>query len=109
MTSILIISELFYPEGGGAGKATYLVLRYLVEYNFKITVLASTRDPIKIPGVKYYITLLLQHADRVTKLIRLKLFANNSISTKLLCDHDVLYIPLYAYPLIPIAKQKGYA
>jgi len=105
--AILVISELFYPEGGGAEKATYLILRYLAEHNFKISVLTGTKNPAKIPGVNYYITPLLRHTNRLTKQVYLKLLARDLIFVKLLQEHDILYIPLHAYPLIPIAKQRG--
>jgi glycosyltransferase involved in cell wall biosynthesis len=107
MSSILVVSELFYPEGGGAEKATYLILKHLAEHNFKITVLTSTKDPVKIPGVRYYITPFLRHTNRLIKQVYLKLLARDAVFAKLLREHDVLYIPLYAYPLIPIAKQRG--
>jgi glycosyltransferase involved in cell wall biosynthesis len=35
------------------------------------------------------------------------LLATNSYFVRLLKEHDILYIPLAAYPLIPIAKKKG--
>jgi glycosyltransferase involved in cell wall biosynthesis len=101
------VSELFYPEGGGAEKATYLILKHLAEHNFKITVLTSIKNPVKIPGVRYYITPFLRHTNRLIKQVYLKLLARDAVLVKLLREHDVLYIPLYAYPLIPIAKQRG--
>jgi glycosyltransferase involved in cell wall biosynthesis len=107
MSSILVVSELFYPEGGGAEKATYLILKHLAEHNFKITVLTSIKNPVKIPGVRYYTTLFLRHTNRLIKQVYLKLLARDAVLVKLLREHDVLYIPLYAYPLIPIAKQRG--
>jgi glycosyltransferase involved in cell wall biosynthesis len=108
MTSILVVSEIFYPEGGGAEKATYLILRHLVQHNFKITVITGTKNPAKMPGVEYYVTSYLLHSNRLTKLTHLKLLANNPFFMKLLQEHDILYIPLYACsPLISLAKKKG--
>jgi len=107
MNSILVVSELFYPEGGGAEKATYLILKYLAERGFEITVLTSTKNPAKIPGIRYYVTPLLQHTNRLTKLAYLKLLVKDPTFVRLLREHSVLYIPLSAYPLIPTAKQRG--
>jgi glycosyltransferase involved in cell wall biosynthesis len=107
MNSILVVSELFYPEGGGAEKATYLILKYLAERGFEITVLTSTKNPAKISGIRYYVTPLLQHTNRLTKLAYLKLLVKDLTFVKLLREHSVLYIPLSAYPLIPVAKQRG--
>jgi hypothetical protein len=33
MTSILVISEIFWPEGGGAELATFLILDMLAKHN----------------------------------------------------------------------------
>ncbi len=107
MSSILVVSEIFYPEGGGAEKATYLILRYLAQHNFKITVVTGTKNPVKIPGVKYYITSYLKPSNRLIRWMLTRLLATNSYFVRLLKEHDILYIPLAAYPLIPIAKKKG--
>jgi glycosyltransferase involved in cell wall biosynthesis len=107
MSSILVVSEIFYPEGGGAEKATYLILRYLAQRNFKITVVTGTKNPVKIPGVKYYITSYLKPSNRPIRWMLTRLLATNSYFIRLLKEHDTLYIPLAAYPLISIAKKKG--
>jgi glycosyltransferase involved in cell wall biosynthesis len=107
MSSILVVSEIFYPEGGGAEKATYLILRYLAQHNFKITVVTGTKNPIKIPGVKYYITSYLKSSNRIIRWMLTRLLATNSYFIRLIKEHDTLYIPLAAYPLIPVAKQRG--
>ena len=107
MSSILVVSEIFYPEGGGAEKATYLILRYLAQHNFKITVVTGTKNPIKIPGVKYHITSYLKPSNRPIRWTLTRLLATNSYFIRLLKEHDTLYIPLAAYPLIPAAKQRG--
>jgi glycosyltransferase involved in cell wall biosynthesis len=107
MSSILVVSEVFYLEGGGAEKATYLILRYLVQHNFKITVVTGTKNPVKIPGVKYYITSYLKPSNRPIRWMLTRLLATNSYFIRLLKEHDTLYIPLAAYPLISMAKKKG--
>jgi glycosyltransferase involved in cell wall biosynthesis len=107
MSSILVISEIFNPEGGGAEKATYLILRHLAQHNFKITVVTGTKNPVKIPGVKYYITSYLKPSNRLIRWTLTRLLATNPHFIRLLKEHDTLYIPLAAYPLIPIAKQRG--
>jgi glycosyltransferase involved in cell wall biosynthesis len=107
MSSILVVSEIFYPEGGGAEKATYLILRYLAQHNFKITVVTGTKNPVKIPGVKYYITSYLKPSNRLIRWMLTRLLATNSYFIRLLKEHDILYIPLATYPLISLAKKKG--
>jgi glycosyltransferase involved in cell wall biosynthesis len=107
MTSILTVSEIFCPEGGGAERATYLILKLLAQQGFKITVVTGTDSPVIIPDIKYYVTGYLKSSDRLTRWTLARLLATSHAFIKLLKEHDVLYIPLAAYPLIPIAKKAG--
>ena len=107
MTSIFTVSEIFCPEGGGAERATYLILKLLAQQGFKITVVTGTDSPAIIPDVKYYVTGYLKSSNRLTRWTLAKLLATSHAFIKLLKEHDVLYIPLAAYPLIPIAKKAG--
>jgi glycosyltransferase involved in cell wall biosynthesis len=107
MTSILTVSEIFWPEGGGAERATYLILKLLAQKGFKITIVTGTDSPAIIPEVKYYVTGYLKSYNRLTRWTLARLLATSHAFIKLLKEHDVLYIPLAAYPLIPIAKKAG--
>jgi glycosyltransferase involved in cell wall biosynthesis len=107
MTSILTVSEIFWPEGGGAERATYLILKLLAQQGFKITVVTGTDSPAIIPGVKYYVSRYLKSSNRLTRWTLARLLATSHAFIKLLKEHDVLYIPLAEYPLIPIAKKAG--
>jgi glycosyltransferase involved in cell wall biosynthesis len=107
MTSILTVSEIFCPEGGGAERATYLILKLLAQQGFKITVVTGTDSPVIIPDIKYYVTGYLKSSDRLTRWTLARLLATSHAFIKLLKEHDVLYIPLAAYSLIPIAKKAG--
>jgi glycosyltransferase involved in cell wall biosynthesis len=107
MTSILVVSELFWPEGGGAELATYLILNMLAKHNFDITVVTGTKNPAKIRGVKYYITPYLRASNRIVRWVNMGLLRRDERFKEILSDHNILYIPLAAYPLIPFAKRKG--
>mgnify|MGYP000421492570 CR=1 FL=1 len=107
MSSILVVSEVFYPEGSGTELATYLILKLLSQRGFKITVVTGSSKPAKIPHVKYYVMPYLRYSNRIVKAVRLKLLINNPVFIKLLREHDILYIPQYTYFLIPIAKKMG--
>ena len=107
MTSILAISEIFWPEGGGAERATYLILKFLAQQGFKITVVTGTGSPAIIPDIKYHVTRYLQSSNRLTSWTLARLLVTSRVFINLLKEHDVLYIPLAAYPLIPIAKKAG--
>jgi len=106
MTSILVVSELFWPEGGGAELATYLILNILAKHNFNITVVTGTKSPAKIRGIKYYITPYLRASNRIVRWVNMGLLRRDERFKEILSNHDILYIPLAAYPLIPLAKRK---
>jgi len=107
MTSIFVISEIFWPEGGGAELATYLILDMLAKHNFNITVVTGTKSPAKFRGVKYYITPYLRTSNRIVRWVNMELLRRDKRFKEILSNHDILYIPLAAYPLIPFAKRKG--
>jgi len=104
---ILVVSEIFWPEGGGAELATYLILRLLRDAGFEITVLTSTKNPSPINGVKFYHTDLLKPGNRIERFLYTSILAQRPWFKKLLKQHDTLYIPQMAYPLIPVAKREG--
>jgi len=104
---ILVVSEIFWPEGGGAELATYLILRLLRDAGFEITVLTSTKNPTPMKGVKFYYTDLLKPGNRIERFLYTSILAQKPWFKKLLKQHDTLYIPQMAYPLIPIAKREG--
>jgi glycosyltransferase involved in cell wall biosynthesis len=107
MTSTLVISEIFWPEGGGAELATYLILDTLAKHNFDITVVTGTKSPAKIRGVKYYITPYLRASNRIVRWVNMGLLRRNERFEEMLSKHNILYIPLAVYPLIPLAKRNG--
>jgi len=107
MTSILVVSELFWPEGGGAELATYLILNILAKHNFGITVVTGTKNPAKIRSARYYVTPYLRASNRIVKWIRMGMLGLGKRFKEMLNNHDILYIPLAAYPLIPLAKRNG--
>ena len=107
MTAVLTVSELFWPEGGGAELATYLILQILAKHGFSVTVLTGTKNPARIPGIKYYTTPLLRNTNRLTRWTLMESLGMTTFFKQLLKSHDILYIPQAAYPLIPIAKRMN--
>ena len=100
-----MVSEIFWPEGGGAELATYLILKILRDTGHKITVVTGTSSPALIKCIKFYYTNLLGNHNRVERWRRVYLLSKESWFINLLSSHDIFYIPLFAYPLIPIAKK----
>jgi glycosyltransferase involved in cell wall biosynthesis len=107
VTAVLTASELFWPEGSGTGLATYLILQILAEHGFSVTVVTGTKNPVKIPNVKYYITPMLRSTNRLTRWTLMEALSTTTFFKQLLKSHDVLYIPQAAYPLIPVAKKMN--
>jgi len=104
---ILVVSEIFYPEGGGAELATYLILKILCKAGFDVTIITGTRRPAIINGAKVYRTDLLGSWNRIKRFMNIFLLAKQCWFIKLFKSHNILYIPLLAYPLIPLAKKYG--
>jgi glycosyltransferase involved in cell wall biosynthesis len=105
VTAVLTVSELFWPKGGGAELATYLILQILAEHGFSVTVVTGTKNPVKIPHVNYYTTPMLRSANRLTRWTLMEVLSTTAYFKRLLKSHDVLYTPQAAYPLIPVAKR----
>lgn len=106
-SKILVVSELLWPDGGGAEYATYLLLKLLRQLGFKIIVVTGTSNPKVIPGIRYYYTPLLKNTNRVLRWTYIEMLTKKHWFLKLLDCCDIVYIPLAGYPLIPVAKKKG--
>ncbi|WP_054843612.1 hypothetical protein [Vulcanisaeta souniana] len=50
---ITVITRYFWPEGGGAEQATYLVVRDVLSQVGDVTVISGTRKPAVVNGVNY--------------------------------------------------------
>jgi len=90
---ILVVSEIFWPKGGGAELATYLILRILNRAGCKITVITGTKRPALIDGVKYYYTGLLGHWNRVKRSLNTWFLTREPWFLNLLRKHGVLHCP----------------
>ena len=104
---VLTVSEIFWPEGGGAELATRLIVEQLSRAGCEVTVVAGTRKPEPVPGVEFHYTPLLKASNRLVRWGLMEALAQQRWFKELLKSHDVLYVPLAAYPLIPLAKKHG--
>ena len=101
---MLVISELFWPEGSGGTLATYLITKLLATCDFKITVITGTCNPTKIEGVNFIIDEAFRIPNKPTRWLY---FLRPSVRKRykdLMRKFDIIYIP-YGYPLIPLAKE----
>lgn len=107
MAKILAVSEMYWPEGGGGVLATHLIVKTLKSLGFKVTVIHGSSKPDIINGVRYIYSDLLSARDKFRLWLNCVRLARDEWFLDLLEQHDVLYIPRYCYPLIPVAKRIG--
>ncbi len=104
---ILVVSERWWPEGGGGELATHLITKLLANSGFKITVIHGSDNIESIRGVKMIYTELL------SVRIKHRLWANVLLLTRekwfqsLIRKIDLVYIPRLSYPMVPYAKRLG--
>jgi len=102
---ILVVTEKYWPEGGGGTLATHLIVKLLASNNFKISLLTGTKQLEKIAFVKHIYIPQLNVSNKVKLWISCMILMKVSWFKKLLKNHDVIYIPRYCYPIIRLAKQ----
>ena len=96
---ILVLSEKYFPQGGGAEFATHLILELLSRY-YDITLVstANARPPDRVRLV----SLPLQRERLKGHLISLLLLSRLK---RLIKNHDVVYVPRTCYLPISLAKK----
>jgi glycosyltransferase involved in cell wall biosynthesis len=106
MSSVLVVTERYWPDGGGGELATHLILDIL-RRRFDVTVATGTKNPSKLPSVRYvYEPLLSKREKPVLWLNTLRLVRTQRFQ-KLLRESDVVYVPRFAFPIISYAKRLG--
>lgn len=110
--NILFLSELFYPHGGGAELATHLYASLLSQSDTNVKVITNLfggekersrsgkMEIIRIPLLRSPNTM--KHSLLWSFPFQLSEFFRECIQWA-----DVVYIPLYWYSAIPIAKAYG--
>jgi len=103
---LLVVTERYWPDGSGGELATHLILDVLRE-RFNITVLTGTARPARLPGVRYVYELLLSRRKKVALWPNCMRLAKSARFLELLRENDIVYVPRFAYPVIPAAKRLG--
>jgi len=104
---ILLVTEQYWPEGTGGVLASHFIARLLRDAGFKLTVVHGTREPVRLNGVCYVYSSLLSVRDKHRLWLNCSILARKNWFRKLISRSNVVYIPRYCYPLIPIAKRLG--
>jgi glycosyltransferase involved in cell wall biosynthesis len=104
---VLIVQELWWPKGRGGILATHLITKVLVRHGFKVRVVTGVEEHEFIDNVVFI------HEPRFRASNKLELWLNTYMVSregwfrKLVKWADVVYIPHYAYPVIPSVKELG--
>ncbi|MEM2297824.1 MAG: glycosyltransferase family 4 protein [Ignisphaera sp.] len=107
MNKVLIVSERWWPDGTGGILASHLIARLLQDAGFKLTVVHGTREPEKLSGVRYVYSSLLSVRDKHRLWLNCSILTKEHWFRKLIDSSDIVYVPRYCYPLIPVAKKLG--
>jgi glycosyltransferase involved in cell wall biosynthesis len=98
---VLVLTKLFWPEGGGAELATYLIVKEVLSKSFDVVVVSGTRRPKPdvLGAVDYVHWSALESKYKPMEWLRL--LANARLFTKFVEKADIVYIP--SHTLIPMA------
>jgi glycosyltransferase involved in cell wall biosynthesis len=109
---ILFLSELFYPHGGGAEFATYLIAKELAMAGHQVQVIANEFEGEPERSVMDGFTVirkpLLSNPSSVkySMLLQGGSFSSRWL-VKLVEWSDIVYVPRYWYSSIPLVKKLG--
>ena len=105
---VLIISEKWWPEGGGAELATHLIAEALSK-SFDVTIVHGTLHNKMVSNARMIYTSLLSGRIKHKLWVNTILLFREKWFIKLLENADLIYIPRIAYPAIPLSKRLGKA
>jgi glycosyltransferase involved in cell wall biosynthesis len=100
------MAKLFWPDGGGAELATYLIAKNILSKCFKVTIISGTKKPMSsiLKNCQYIWWHLLTEKHKPVEW--LKLIENTRQFVRFIKQADVVYIPSHTLlPLAIIAKQ----
>ncbi|MCC6055679.1 MAG: glycosyltransferase family 4 protein [Desulfurococcaceae archaeon] len=106
MTSILVVTERYWPDGSGGELATHLIVDALRK-RFNVIVVTGTGNPSRVPGVEYIYEPLLSKREKPVLWVNTSRLVNTRKFQGLLHESNVVYIPRFAFPIIPHAKRLG--
>jgi len=105
-TKILVITERYWPEGSGGELATHLILELLRD-GFEITVVTGVLSPARVEGVRYIYEPLLSARNKHLLWFNTLRLTRSRVFEKLVEGADVVYVPGFAFPVIPLARRLG--
>lgn len=110
--NVLFLSELLYPHAGGAELATYLYAKLLSENGINVKVVTnlfpSEKEITRLGKMEIFRLHLFEETVtlKYSMLVRFPILFSNFLRS-LIRWSDVVYVPLYWYSAIPVAKAYG--
>jgi glycosyltransferase involved in cell wall biosynthesis len=101
---ILIVQELWWPKGGGGMLATHLITKMLARRGFEVKVVTGVKDYEVINGVEFIYEPRLKAGNKLRLWLNTYALCREDWFRRLVEWADVVYVPRYAYPVIPMAK-----
>lgn len=103
--SILAFCKYYWPEGGGAEYATYLILEEILSKYFNVNIITGTFNPVMIYNQYIYMPHL---KEKLKPLEWFKTTLFNNILEKYISSTDIVYIPSHTlFSLIPLIRKKN--
>jgi len=105
---LLVITERYWPDGSGGELATHLIIDILrKEKALEITVITGSRNPMRLPGVRYIYEPLLSVEGKPLLWLNVSRLIRRGEFRKILQESDIVYVPGFMFPIIPYAKNMG--
>jgi len=103
-----VITERYWPDGSGGELATHLIIDILrKEKALEITVITGSRNPMRLPGVRYIYEPLLSVEGKPLLWLNVSRLIRRGEFRKILQESDIVYVPHFMFPIIPYAKNMG--
>jgi glycosyltransferase involved in cell wall biosynthesis len=104
---VLVLSELFYPQGGGAEKATHLYLNELIRNEYTITLFTNKDVSINDNNNLKLVTFNLgQKNINKLSLSTYNIYIKRKLS-EIVKNHDIIYVPGKLLVTVPFLKRNN--
>ncbi len=102
---ILVFSEKYYPEGGGAELVTHNIVLELIRRGYKVVVITGTPRKIEIntDKLRYIYEPLLKPMNKIYQWSVANMLAYKYRG--IIAKTRAVYIPGIIYPIIPVIKR----
>jgi len=104
---VLIVQELWWPKGGGGVLATHLITKVLVRHGFEVRVVTGVEEHEIIDNVVFIHEPRLRASNKLVLWFNAYMVSREGWFRRLVEWADVVYVPRYAYPVIPRVKELG--